>query len=131
MRRHPNRVTTFSNRNHTSISMVQSLTDVSFVHHVKYFVAVIMYLAHDLLSCGLIGPKNSMAHLSNAFNVTYGFKGISSLLMDFPLFDIHHMTNSSLYCLYEVWATKVLCTKKFVQFLCLHNVLLQYLCALL
>jgi len=51
---------------------------------VKYFVAMIMHLAPGLLADGLIGPTNSIVHLSNACNVTYGCKGISSLLDGFP-----------------------------------------------
>jgi hypothetical protein len=61
-----------------------SVTGVASAHLVKYFVAMIMYLAPDLLVDGLIGPTKSIAHLSNACNVTCGCKGISSLLDEFP-----------------------------------------------
>jgi hypothetical protein len=80
MHRHINLVTTFSNRNHAEISIVQSLTGVAYAHLVRYSVAVMTYLSLDLLASGLIGPTKSMAHLSNDCNITYGFNDISSLL---------------------------------------------------
>jgi hypothetical protein len=51
---------------------------------VKYFVAVIMYLALDLFVGGLIGPKKSISHFSNTCKVTCGLRGISSLLFGLP-----------------------------------------------
>jgi len=44
-----------------------------------------MYLAPDLFAGGLIGPTKSIAHLSNACKVTYGTRGISSLLDGFAV----------------------------------------------
>jgi hypothetical protein len=84
MHGHSNHVTTLSNRNHAVVFVVQFVTGVSFSDLVKYLVAVIMYLAPDLLIDGLIGPTKSMSHLSNSCNVTYGCKGIPSLLDGFP-----------------------------------------------
>jgi hypothetical protein len=78
MHGHPNLVTIFSKRNHASVSEMQSITSVSSSHLVKYLVTVMMYLSLDILSCGLMGPAKSIAHLSNACNVTCGFNGISS-----------------------------------------------------
>jgi hypothetical protein len=43
-----------------------------------------MYISPDLLVGGLISPIKFAAHLSNSYNVTYGFKGISSLLDGIP-----------------------------------------------
>jgi len=76
MRRHPNLVTTFSNRNHTTVSSLKSVIGATSTHLVKYSVVVIIYLAHDLLTGGLIGPTNSIAHLSKDCSVTYGFNDI-------------------------------------------------------
>jgi hypothetical protein len=84
MSAHPNHVTTFSNKNCVAVSTVQFVTYFASAHLVKYYVVVIMYLSPDLLVDGLIGPRNSMAHLSNAWNITCGCKGISSLLDGFP-----------------------------------------------
>jgi hypothetical protein len=81
---HPNHVTTLLNRNRTIVSVFQSVIGVASAHQVKYYVTVIMYLTHDLLVDGLIDPTKSIAHLSNACNVTYGCKGISTLLDGFP-----------------------------------------------
>jgi hypothetical protein len=80
----PNLVIAFSNRNHVVVSTVQSITSVASTHLVKYSVAVMMYLSPNLLNYGLIGPTNSMDHLSNYCNVTCGFNGISSHLDGFP-----------------------------------------------
>jgi hypothetical protein len=84
MHGNPNCVTTFLNRNLAAVSTVQSMIGVSSTHLVKNYVAVIMYLAPDLLIDGLIGPTNSISHLSNACNVTCRCEGISSLLDGFP-----------------------------------------------
>jgi hypothetical protein len=81
---HPNHVTTFSNINLATVSVVQYVTVVASTHMVKYFVAMIRYLARDLLVGGLIGPTKSIACLSNACSITYGCKGISSLMDGFP-----------------------------------------------
>jgi hypothetical protein len=80
----PNHVTTFSNKNIATVSEVQSRIGVVSAHIVKYFIAMIMYLAPDIPAFGLIGPTNYMAHLSNTCKVTFGFKGISSLLDGYP-----------------------------------------------
>jgi hypothetical protein len=96
----PNLVTTFSNRNRATISVVQSIIGVVYAHLVKYFVAIMIYLAHDLLACGLIGLAKSMAHFSNAYNVTYGFKFIVSLLYGFPThWHTSHDSKYSFACL--------------------------------
>jgi len=51
---------------------------------VKYSIAVMMYLSLDLIVCGLIGPKKHISHFSNTRRVTWGIRGISSLLLGFP-----------------------------------------------
>jgi hypothetical protein len=84
MHKHPNLVTTLSNRNHTTVSAVQSVTGDSSTHLVRYYVIVMVYLSPDLLSCGLIGPTKSTSHFSKACNVTYGFNGISACLDGLP-----------------------------------------------
>jgi hypothetical protein len=62
---HPNLVITYSNKKCVVVSALQSLTGVASAHLVKYFVAVMMYLAPDLLVGGLIGLKKYISHLSN------------------------------------------------------------------
>jgi hypothetical protein len=81
---HPNRVITCSNRKCDVVSTLQSFIGVASAHLDKYSIAVIMYLALVLFVGGLIGPTNSITHLLNAFNVTYGCNGISSLLLGLP-----------------------------------------------
>jgi hypothetical protein len=81
---HPNLVITCSNKKCVVVSALQYFTGAASTHLVKYFVAVIMYLAPILLAGGLIGPTKSIAHLSNACNVTCGRSGISSLLLGLP-----------------------------------------------
>jgi hypothetical protein len=81
---HPNRVITCSNRKCDVVSALQSFIGVASTHLVKYYVTVIMYLAPVIFVGGLIGPTKSIAHLSNAYNVTCGRNGISSLLLDLP-----------------------------------------------
>jgi hypothetical protein len=72
-----------SNMNSTIVVALQSLTALASAHLVKYFVAVIIYLALMHLPGGLIGPTKSMAHFSNAYKFILGAKGIASLLEDF------------------------------------------------
>jgi hypothetical protein len=69
---------------HIVVVALQSLTALASAHLVKYFVAVMMYLAHVRFSGGFRGPMKLMAHFSNAFRVICGAKGISSLLDSFP-----------------------------------------------
>jgi hypothetical protein len=73
-------VTTFSNINCTTVSVVHSIISVAYAHMVKYSITVIMYLALDLLVDGLIGPTKSILHLENACNVKCGCKCIPSPL---------------------------------------------------
>jgi hypothetical protein len=73
-----------SNMKHATVVSLKFLTTLASNHLVKYSVAVIMYLAHVCFPGGLIGPMNSMTHLSNACKVSYDAKGISSLLHGFP-----------------------------------------------
>jgi len=63
-------VTTYSNKKHVAVYALQSFIGVASSHIVKYSVTVIIYLSHDLLEGGLIGPTNSTAHLSNTYKVT-------------------------------------------------------------
>ena len=81
---HPNLVITCSNKKCASVSALQSFTGVALAHLVRYYVAVMMYLALVLLAGGLIGPTNSIAHLSNACSVTCGHNDISSLMLGLP-----------------------------------------------
>jgi len=81
---HPNLVITFSNKKCATVSVLQSFTGVASTHLVRYSIMVMMYLAPVLLDGGLMGPTKSIAHLSNACNVTCGHSGISSLLLGFP-----------------------------------------------
>jgi hypothetical protein len=73
-----------SNMKHAAVVALQSLISLASAHLVKYYVAVIMYLSRVCFPGGLIGPTKSMAHFSNACKVSYGAKGISSLLEGFP-----------------------------------------------
>jgi hypothetical protein len=77
-------VTTFSNKNHAVVSMLQSLIGSALAHLVKYSIVIMIYLAPNRLVGGLIDPTKSMTHFSNSCNVTCGTKGISSLLEGFP-----------------------------------------------
>jgi len=81
---HLNLVITYSNEKRVVVSALQYFTGAASAHLVRYFVMVIMYLDHVLLVGGLIGPTKSIAHLSNACNVTCGCNGISSLLFGLP-----------------------------------------------
>ena len=81
---HPNLMITCSNRKFIIVFALQSFTIVASSHLVSYSFVVIIYLAPDLLVCGLIVPTKSIAHLSNTLRVTWGFRGISSLLDGFP-----------------------------------------------
>jgi succinate dehydrogenase/fumarate reductase cytochrome b subunit len=71
-----NHATTSSKRNRAIVFVVQSMTGVASSYIFQYSITMIMYLAPAILSFGLIGPINSMAHLSNAYNVTCECKGI-------------------------------------------------------
>jgi len=82
--RHPNLVMISSKMNCTVVVALQSLTSLASSHPVKYYVVVMMYLAHVCLPSGLIGPTTSMAHFSNTCSVNCGSKGISSRLDIFP-----------------------------------------------
>jgi hypothetical protein len=81
---HPNLVIISSNINRAAIVSLHSFATLASDHLVKYSVAVMMYLAHVHFPGGLIGPKKSIAHFSNACKVSCGAKGISSLLEGFP-----------------------------------------------
>jgi hypothetical protein len=62
---HLNLVITCSNKKYVIVFALQSLNCVASAHLVKYYVAVMMYFAPDLLVGGLIGPKKSITHLPN------------------------------------------------------------------
>src|SRR5713226_8863264 len=74
----------FSNRNCAAIAASQFLTALASAHLVRYSVPVIIYLAPVRFPGGLIGPTKSIAHLSNACNVAYSRRGISSHREGFP-----------------------------------------------
>jgi hypothetical protein len=61
---HPNLVTTLSNINHPAVSAMQYETCAASSHVFKYYVAMIIYLSHDLLVGGMIGPTKSITNLS-------------------------------------------------------------------
>jgi hypothetical protein len=63
---------------------LQSFTALASAHLVKYYVAVMIYLAPVCFPGGFIGPTKSMAHFSNACRVICGANGISSLHDGFP-----------------------------------------------
>jgi hypothetical protein len=69
---------------HATVVALQSLTALASTHLVKYFVAIIMYLAPVHFPSGFLGPMNSMAHYSNSCRIICGANGISSLLDGFP-----------------------------------------------
>jgi hypothetical protein len=75
---------TFSNKKSVVVSVLQYFTSVASAHIVKYYVAVMIYLAPDLFVGGLIGPIISISHLSNNCEVTCGLRGIASRLLGFP-----------------------------------------------
>jgi hypothetical protein len=77
---HPNIVITCLNKKCVVVSALQYFTGVTYTHLVKYFIMVMMFLSPVLLASGLIGPTKSIAHFSNACNVTCGHSGILSLL---------------------------------------------------
>jgi hypothetical protein len=77
-------VITFSNRKCVVVYALQSFTGATSAHLVKYSFTVIMYLAPVHFAGGLIGPTKSISHLSNAYNVTCGRNGISSLMLGLP-----------------------------------------------
>jgi hypothetical protein len=77
-------VITCSKKNCATIYALQSFTGAASSHLVRYSVAVTMYLAPVVLAGGLIDLTKSIAHLSNACNVTCGHSDISSLLLGLP-----------------------------------------------
>jgi hypothetical protein len=81
---HLNLVMMSSNMKCTAVVALQSLTALALAHPVKYSVAVTMYLDPVRFPGGFIGPMKSMDHFSNSCRVSYGAKGISSLLYGFP-----------------------------------------------
>jgi hypothetical protein len=82
---HPNLVMISSNMKHAVVVALQSLTSLAYAHLVKYFVAVMIYLASMHFLGGFIGPTKSMAHFSNDCNIIWGANDISSLLEGFPI----------------------------------------------
>jgi hypothetical protein len=64
-----NMVMISSKMNRAAVAALQSLTSLSSSHLVKYFVALMIYQAHLCFLGGLIGPKKSIAHLSNVCKV--------------------------------------------------------------
>jgi hypothetical protein len=74
---------TYSNKKCVVVSTLQSFTGATFSHLVKYSIRVMImiYLAHELFVGGLIGPTNSISHLLNTCKVTFGLRGILSLLL--------------------------------------------------
>jgi hypothetical protein len=81
---HPSLVITCSNKKCATVSALQSFTGKASTHLVRYSVMVMMYLGLVLLDGGLNGPTKSIAHLSNACNVTCSHNDISSLLLGLP-----------------------------------------------
>jgi hypothetical protein len=73
-----------SNMKRATVVALQSFTALASAYLVKYSIAVIMYLYPMRFPGGLIGPTKSMAHFSNFCKVSWGAKGISSLLEGFP-----------------------------------------------
>ena len=70
---------------------------------VRYYIPVMMYLTPVRFPGGLIGPTNSIAHLSNARNVTCGRNDISSHREGFPtLWQISQHLQNSLVSLCKV-----------------------------
>jgi hypothetical protein len=82
--RNPNLVMMSSNMKHAVVFSLQSLTSLALAHLVKYSITVIMYLSLVHFPGGFIGPTKSMAHFSNAYNVSWVSSGMSSLLNNFP-----------------------------------------------
>ena len=70
--------------NCAAVAASQFLTALASAHLVRYYVPMMMYLAPDHFLGGLIGPKKSISHLSNARSVIYGRSSISSLCEGFP-----------------------------------------------
>jgi hypothetical protein len=68
-----------SNIKRVVVVALNSLTALASAHLVKYYVAVMIYLAPVRFPGGFIGPTKSMAHFSNACRVNCGANGISSL----------------------------------------------------
>jgi hypothetical protein len=66
-----------SNIKCTDVFALQSFTALASAHLVRYYVAVIIYLAPVRFLGGFIGPTKSMAHFSNACKVICGANGIS------------------------------------------------------
>jgi hypothetical protein len=64
--------------------VLQSFTGDASSHLVKYFVAMIMHLAPDLLAGELMGLMKSTTHLTNTCKVTWGIGGMPSHLDGFP-----------------------------------------------
>jgi hypothetical protein len=87
---------------------LQSFTGATSAHIFSYSVVVIMYLALVLFASGLIGPIKYISHLSNAWSVTYGLNGISSLLLGCLTFERHCIFESTPSSLCESLATIVL-----------------------
>ena len=73
-----------SNMKCTIVLALQSLTVLALTHLVKYYVAMIMYLAPVRFPGGFISPTKSMDHFSNACRVSCGDNVISSLMDGFP-----------------------------------------------
>ena len=86
----------FSKMNCAAVAASQFLTALASAHLMRYYVPVMMYLALVHFPGGLIGPTKTIAHLSNAHSVIYGYSGISSLHEGFPtLWQIlQHLQNS-------------------------------------
>jgi hypothetical protein len=63
---HPNLVITCSNIKCVVVSALQSFTGVASTHIFRYSIVVIIYLTPIILAGGLMGPTNSITHLSNA-----------------------------------------------------------------
>jgi hypothetical protein len=80
---HTNLVMISSNMKYAVVVSLQPLIGLSSTHLVKYFVAVMMYLAPVRFRGGFIGPTKSMAHFSNSCKVSWGSNGFSSLLEGF------------------------------------------------
>jgi hypothetical protein len=73
-----------SNIKRATVPVLQSLTSLASAHIVRYYFAVIIYLAPMCFPGGFIGPTKSMAHFSNACRVIFGANGFTSRRDGFP-----------------------------------------------
>lgn len=67
------------------VAVVQFLVCTTSAQRVRKFVAVMIYLSPLLHIVGVMGPTKSMANFSNASCDNIVTKGISSLMLGFPM----------------------------------------------